>query len=63
MTGPVEIRILGPGDEALLARVAGDVFDDDVVAELTAEFLQDDRHHIVVALQEELVVGFASGVH
>jgi ribosomal protein S18 acetylase RimI-like enzyme len=59
----VEIRILGPGDEAVLARVAGDVFDDDVVAELSAEFLQDDRHHIVVALQEELVVGFASGVH
>jgi len=59
----VEIRILGAGDEAVLARVAGDVFDDDVVAELSAEFLQDDRHHIVVALQEELVVGFASAVH
>jgi ribosomal protein S18 acetylase RimI-like enzyme len=63
MTGPVKIRILGPGDEAVLTRVASDVFDDEVVPELSAEFLRDQRHHIVVALQKELVIGFASGVY
>jgi ribosomal protein S18 acetylase RimI-like enzyme len=59
----VEIKILGPGDEALLARVADDVFDDAVDVQATATFLNDPRHHIAVATDEGVVVGFASGVH
>lgn len=39
------------------------MFDNDAVPELSAEFLQDDRHHLVVALEDELVVGFASRVY
>lgn len=58
-----EIRILGPGDHALLARVADDVFDHAVDPALTAEFLADPRHHLAVAIDRGTVVGFASGVH
>jgi hypothetical protein len=34
----VEIRVLGPGDETLLRRVAPDVFDDEVNPRLTAQW-------------------------
>jgi ribosomal protein S18 acetylase RimI-like enzyme len=58
-----EIRILGPGEAAVLTRVAPGVFDHEVDPALTAEFLRDPRHHLVVALDGDTVVGFASGVH
>ena len=57
------IRILGPGDASVLARVAPGVFDDAVNAGWTAEFLADSRHHLAVALDGDLVVGMASAVH
>jgi hypothetical protein len=47
----VEIRVLGPGDETLLRGVAPDVFDDEVDPRLTAQFLQDPRHHLAVAVE------------
>jgi ribosomal protein S18 acetylase RimI-like enzyme len=59
----VEIRMLGHDDEDVLARVAPGVFDDDVDPAFTAEFLHDPRHHLAVALDAGIVVGFASGVH
>jgi GNAT superfamily N-acetyltransferase len=59
----VTIRLLGPGDAALLERVGEDVFDYEVDARLAAEFLGDPRHHLAVALDGALVVGMASGVH
>jgi ribosomal protein S18 acetylase RimI-like enzyme len=59
----MEVRMLGPGDEAALARVADDVFDNAVDPVLAREFLTDPRHHIAVAADDGLVVGFASGVH
>jgi aminoglycoside 6'-N-acetyltransferase I len=59
---PIEIRRLRPGDGAVLARVADGVFDEPVSAGLTAEFLADPRHHLVVALDDGVVVGFVSAV-
>ena len=59
----IDVRVLGPGDEHVLASVAPDVFDHPVRPELAAEFLSDPRHHIAVALDDGRVVGFASGVH
>src|SRR5262245_23112713 len=56
----IEFRILGPGDTAALDRVADDVFDNAVQAALAHEFLNDSRHHIAVAIDEGVVVGFAS---
>jgi ribosomal protein S18 acetylase RimI-like enzyme len=58
----IDIRILEAGDEAVLANVAPGVFDNDVDPGLTREFLSDARHHLAVALDGGLVVGFASAV-
>jgi ribosomal protein S18 acetylase RimI-like enzyme len=60
---PVRIRLLGPGDAPVLNRVAADVFDHPLNAQWTAEFSADQRHHLVVALDESVVVGIASAVH
>jgi len=59
----VEIRLLGDGDESVLARAVPDVFDYAVRADLAGEFLSDPRHHIAVAIEGDAVVGFASAVH
>jgi ribosomal protein S18 acetylase RimI-like enzyme len=58
-----EIRLLGSGDAEVLDRVADDVFDGPVSSEWAREFLNDRRHHLVVALDGATVVGFASAVH
>ena len=47
----------------MLDRVADDVFDHAIAGRWTREFLADERHHLVVALDGDLVVGFASAVH
>ncbi|HSR91687.1 MAG TPA: GNAT family N-acetyltransferase [Gemmatimonadales bacterium] len=58
-----EIRILDSGDETILQNLAPGVFDHALEPALVAEFLRDERHHLVVAIEDETVVGFASGVH
>ena len=57
------IRVLGSGDARVLSRVAADVFDNPINAAWTAEFFADPRHHIVVAMDNDLVVGIVTGVH
>jgi ribosomal protein S18 acetylase RimI-like enzyme len=59
----IEIKVLHRGDENVLMTVAPAVFDNPIDTELTKEFLEDPRHHIAVAIDDGLVVGFASGVH
>lgn len=59
----VEIRLLGPGDEPALTRVAPGVFDHELQPALCREFLEDRRHLLAVAVEDSTVVGFASGVH
>ena len=59
----IEIKVLQRGDENILMNVAAEVFDNPIDAELTREFLEDHRHHIAVAIDDGVVVGFASGVH
>jgi ribosomal protein S18 acetylase RimI-like enzyme len=56
------VRVLSAGDDAVLEHVA-DVFDDPIDAQAAATFLRDPRHHIAVAIDQGVVVGFASGVH
>jgi aminoglycoside 6'-N-acetyltransferase I len=63
MPDRIIFRILGPGDAALLADVAADVFDRVPDPRWTAEFLADPRHHLAVALQHGTIVGIASAVH
>lgn len=57
-----EIKILGKGDEKVLANIAPGVFDHDVEEHWSSEFLGDPRHHLAVATDAGLVVGFASAV-
>jgi ribosomal protein S18 acetylase RimI-like enzyme len=59
----IEIRILEAADHNVLERVAADVFDGPINPSWAAEFLHDPRLHLVVALDGDTVVGFASGVH
>ena len=47
----------------MLVNIAMGVFDDPIVADRTREFLDDPRHHLLVALDNELVVGFVSALH
>ncbi len=58
-----EIRVLRPGDERVLGHVADDVFDDPIDAAATARFLRAPHHHMVVAIDDGLVVGFVSALH
>jgi len=59
----IEVKVLQRGDDRVLMSVAAEVFDKPIDARLTKEFLEDPRHHIAVAIDGGLVVGFASGVH
>ena len=59
----IEIKVLQRGDESTLMNTAAELFDNPIDPELTREFLADPRHHIAVAIDDGLVVGFASGVH
>jgi aminoglycoside 6'-N-acetyltransferase I len=59
----VDVRVLQRGDDRVLTNVAAQVFDKPIDAGLTKEFLEDPRHHIAVAIDDGMVVGFASGVH
>ena len=47
-----EVKVLGPGDERVLLRVAPGVFDHPVDFQIAPEFLRDDHHHLVVALDQ-----------
>jgi ribosomal protein S18 acetylase RimI-like enzyme len=59
----LEIKMLRPGDAAALSRVAPDLFDHAVQPRLAREFLADPRHHIAVAAEDGVIVGFASALH
>ena len=57
-----EIKLLQQSDFHILHKVAEDVFDDPIVEPAAQEFLADPRHRLVVALDDQLVVGFVSAV-
>jgi len=59
---PVEIRRVGADDAGLLARVADDVFDDDIDAVRTAAYLADKNHMLIVAIEDGVVVGQTAGI-
>jgi aminoglycoside 6'-N-acetyltransferase I len=57
------IKVLSRSDLDLLMGAADDVFDRPLEEGFALEFLEDPRHHIVAAISEGRVVGFASAVH
>ena len=58
----MDVRILTSADIAVLDHVADGVFDDPVIPASAREFLADPRHAISVAIEDGVVIGFASGV-
>ena len=58
----VEIRHLSAGDAALLARVADDVFDAPVDPARLAAYLSEPGHHMLVAIDNGIVVGQTAAV-
>lgn len=60
---PIEVRLLGLQDTDVLNRVVEGVFDNLIEPALSAEFLNDPRHHIIVALDDSSVVGMITAVH
>ena len=60
---PATVRVLTSSEAHILSNVAPDVFDGPVDPRYTAEFFADPRHHLAGALEGNLVVGMASGVH
>ena len=59
----IAVRLLGSDEADVLDNVAPDVFDHQIHPRWCEEFFADPRHHLVVALDGDLVVGMASGVH
>jgi ribosomal protein S18 acetylase RimI-like enzyme len=57
----VEIRILRPGDDGLVA-AASHLFDGPTRPDATARFLAEPGHHLLVAYMGGRAVGFVSGV-
>ncbi|WP_137930395.1 GNAT family N-acetyltransferase [Mesorhizobium comanense] len=58
----VNIRRLYPGDDALVMRIAPDVFDEPVRPDRLAAYLAAPGHFMVVALADGLVVGQCAAV-
>jgi ribosomal protein S18 acetylase RimI-like enzyme len=57
----MEIRVLRPGDDGLVA-AASHLFDGPATPEATARFLGEAGHHLLIAYEAEEAVGFVTGV-
>ena len=57
-----EVKLLRSVDAHYLNHVAEDVFDGPIVMSTAQEFLDDPRHRLVVALDDDVVIGFVSAV-
>jgi ribosomal protein S18 acetylase RimI-like enzyme len=57
----MEIRVLRPGDDRLVA-AASHLFDGPARPDATARFLAENGHHLLIAYEDEVAVGFVSGV-
>ena len=58
----IHIKRLVPGDEAVLERVAEDVFDEAVHPERLTAYLAEPTHHLIVAVKAGEVVGQVAAV-
>ena len=58
----MQIVRLNPGDDALVMRVAEDVFDEPVRPDRLAAYLREPGHFMIVAVAEGIVVGQCAAV-
>jgi len=61
--GDLSVRCVARSDAAGFDNIADDLFDGPIDRERLHEFLSDPRHHLAIAQDDELIVGFASAVH
>jgi ribosomal protein S18 acetylase RimI-like enzyme len=59
----IAIKALNHNNIDLLQNIDPDVFDDPIDPPRAQEFLSDPRHHLVVAMNGQQVIGFVSAVH
>jgi len=59
----IQIKLLATRDQPMLRHCAAGVFDHAIDEKLSAEFLDDLRHHVAVAIDGDTLVGMASAVH
>ncbi|MEO7521404.1 MAG: GNAT family N-acetyltransferase [Gemmatimonas sp.] len=59
---PIEICLLGPHNADALGRVAENVFDAVVDERWAAVFVNDPRHHMILAIESGVIVGMVSAV-
>jgi ribosomal protein S18 acetylase RimI-like enzyme len=62
MTPDLKFLLVDAANAAVLQHAAPDVFDGPVDPHWTAEFVADRRHHLIVAVQDDVVVGMVSAV-
>ena len=58
-----EILLMDLEQLGVLESVGDDLFDGPVIPERAREFLADPRHHLVIAKQQDAVVGFGTAIH
>ena len=56
------IKVLDRSDLNRILNTADGVFDNPVDKNLASEFLADPRHHLVAAIDDGVMIGFASAV-
>lgn len=59
---PIELKRMQPGDEPQFARIAPDVFDEPVRPERLAAYLRAPGHLMLLAFDDDVVVGQCSAV-
>lgn len=59
----IVIRVASATDLPALINVGDRLFDYPVQPECASTFLSDPRHHLVIAVYEQHIIGFASAVH
>lgn len=58
----IELRFVRSGDEALFERIAPEVFDEPVDPARLAACLADPAHHMMIALQDGIVIGQCAAI-
>ena len=62
MPEEIQVKLLDRDEADLLSQVAPEVFDDPIDPPVARAFLDDDRHHLAVAVEAGRIVGFVSAV-
>ncbi len=63
MEPKISLKLASEEDIEALTRVGASLFDFEIKNYRLLEFLEDPRHHLVIALHDRNVIGMASGIH